>query len=68
MTIKVVRRWRRTTWSVKPQDAVVSLALEAGSYVVRDWQGQERTITVGDRPVPFPARPNPQYIVRTNDS
>jgi hypothetical protein len=55
-------------WSVKPQDAVVSLALEAGSYVVRDWQGQERTITVGDRPVPFPARPNPQYIVRTNDS
>ena len=53
-------------WTVKRPEAVVPLTLDAGSYVVRDWQGQERTITVGDQPIAFPARPNPQYVVRTD--
>lgn len=49
-------------WSVAKRDSV-HLALPAGDYVQRNWDGRETAVTVADKGLDWPVGPLPRYLL-----
>ncbi|MFX1738208.1 cellulase family glycosylhydrolase [Paraburkholderia sp. A1RI_3L] len=50
-------------WTVGTDERTVSLKLPPGSYVERDWQGAQRTVTVSDEAFTWRVGPLPRYLI-----